>query len=509
MIHVILNRLGVASVLVASLLMFSETAVAEFEVRVVDAQSKQPVSVRMTVQNARGAIIKQRGVPTHAGSFCFFGKHTFKLPRGVYSYTIEKGLEYRTMTGHFEIKRGATDGVTVELPRFTNMSEKGWWSGDLAVHRPVDDLPVLMDANDLNFAHSICATNQGLNSRQEFPQQLARKVNQRMAYLQTGLLDSRFGGGFIILGSNKLMTLPEPMSILPFSTHGKTQADLMVFANNAANWDLPLVLAEFRDSIPSLHGIALAGDSLTVEQKGKKKRKDLRPPAKQVTGNHKLARWQTAIYYHVLNCGFKIPPVACSGSGKTSNPVGYNRVYVHTGQKFSQQLWLENLKQGRVVVSNGPVMNVLFNGLLPGETIQLATGKTYEVETTLSLSLKEKADYLEIIRNGLVAEKVSLDEYAKARGRLPKIKFSESGWMLVRVVTNNKDAYRFASSGPIYVQIGDAPLLKRESAQFFLDWVLERARMIQKSTAQDKEKVLEAMRPAFEFWKSKVEQAGR
>ena len=83
-------------------------------------------------------------------------------------------------------------------------------------------------------------------------------------------------------------------------------------------------------------------------------------------------------------------------------------------------------------------MNVLFNGVLPGETIQIAEGKTYEVETTLTLSLKEKAEYLEIVRNGFVAEKVSLDEYAKAKGKLPKLTFKESGWMLVRVVTKNK-----------------------------------------------------------------------
>ena len=50
------------------------------------------------------------------------------------------------------------------------------------------------------------------------------------------------------------------------------------------------------------------------------------------------------------------------------------------------------------------------------------------METTLSLSLKEKADYLEIIRNGMVAKKVSLDEYAKAKGKLPKVTFTESGW---------------------------------------------------------------------------------
>ena len=34
------------------------------------------------------------------------------------------------------------------------------------------------------------------------------------------------------------------------------------------------------------------------------------------------------MYYHVLNCGLRIPPVAGSGSGTNDNPVGTNRVYV-------------------------------------------------------------------------------------------------------------------------------------------------------------------------------------
>ena len=175
-----------------------------------------------------------------------------------------------------------------------------------------------------------------------------------------------------------------------------------------------------------------------------------------------------------------------------------------TGQDFSYQKWITNLKKGRVIVTNGPVMNVLFNGVLPGETIQVADGSSCEVETSLTLSLKEKAEYLEIIRNGLVAEKISLDEYAKARGRLPKLTFHKSGWMLVRVVTRNRNAYRFATSGPIYIQIGDQAICKKTSAQFFLDWIVERGRMIRASSAEDKLEALEQLRDGFDFWKEMV-----
>ena len=66
----------------------------------------------------------------------------------------------------------------------------------------------------------------------------------------------------------------------------------------------------------------------------------------------------------------------------------------------------------------------------------------------------------------------------EANGKLPPVKFTKSGWMLVRAVTNNPKTFRFASTGPYYVEIGYQRRVSKESAQFFLDWVYERARQI-------------------------------
>jgi len=34
------------------------------------------------------------------------------------------------------------------------------------------------------------------------------------------------------------------------------------------------------------------------------------------------------------------------------------------------------------------------------------------------------------------------------------VKFNESGWFLVRVITDNPKTFRFASTAPYYVEIG-------------------------------------------------------
>jgi hypothetical protein len=57
--------------------------------------------------------------------------------------------------------------------------------------------------------------------------------------------------------------------------------------------------------------------------------------------------------------------------------------------------------------------------------------------------------------------------------------FDESGWFLVRAVTNNARTYQLASSGPYYVEKRGAPRVSRRSVQFFLDWIDARMKLLQ------------------------------
>src|SRR6185369_8101246 len=58
--------------------------------------------------------------------------------------------------------------------------------------------------------------------------------------------------------------------------------------------------------------------------------------------------WSQAVYYHILNCGLRIPPVAGSGSGANNSPVGTNRVYAFSTGQFSEESWWDSVKAGRV-----------------------------------------------------------------------------------------------------------------------------------------------------------------
>jgi hypothetical protein len=91
---------------------------------------------------------------------------------------------------------------------------------------------------------------------------------------------------------------------------------------------------------------------------------------------------------------------------------------------------------------------------------------------------------------------------------LGSIVFKESGWFLVRVLAGVPSTFRFASTGPFYVEIG--PVSRRVSkayAQFFLDWVQERMSQIRFDDPREQAESIKYQQPAEQFWREKGEQA--
>jgi hypothetical protein len=85
----------------------------------------------------------------------------------------------------------------------------------------------------------------------------------------------------------------------------------------------------------------------------------------------------------------------------------------------------------------------------------------------------------------------------------------QSGWFLVRAIADRPETFRFASTGPFYIDSreGAAPRVSKASAQFFLDWVRERMTRIREDDPASRKEVLSHHRRAEEFWQKKVAAA--
>jgi hypothetical protein len=79
--------------------------------------------------------------------------HPFQatLYPGRYLLTIERGKEYAPESQAIELT-DADQNIEIRLRRWINMAELGWYSGETHVHRPLDQLPTAMLADDLNVA---------------------------------------------------------------------------------------------------------------------------------------------------------------------------------------------------------------------------------------------------------------------------------------------------------------------------------------------------------------------
>lgn len=495
---------------------------------VVDQQTRRPIACRMHLRRADGRPQKVKGYPVWDDHFVFPGKITLKLPKGGYRFEIEHGPEYVTRSGHFMIEHFADDSKEIDLRRFVDMAADGWYCGDLHARRPPRDIELLMLAEDLHVVPLVAWWNDkptaGVKPQKE--QRVVRFDGNRYYSLSDG--GFRWPGGSILCfnlpqplyRSRPESEFPSPIELfekVPGSKipDDKTNDDKIHNAKDAKTsdrlwvdvtrpywWDMPMLVALGRiDSMEIAHGNICRGKTINNESGGRP-RDTTRYP-----GKHGNAHWSTDIYFHLLECGIRIPPSAGSGSGLSPNPLGYNRMYVHVEGPLSYEKWWQAFAAGRVTITNGPLLRPSVHGRLPGHVFYFAEGKTADLEIGLTLSTRVPISYIEIIKNGQVERSIRFDEYRHS-GRLPKLHFDSSGWFLIRVVTDLPKTHRFAMTAPYYVQIGQESRISRRGVQFFLDWVYQRARQIReiKDTAE-REAIMQAHRKARDFWQDLLSKA--
>lgn len=484
------------------------------EVHIVDKGSGQQIAARMHLKDQHGKPVRPPKVPFWKDHFAIDGAIVFELPLATYTFELEAGPEYKFQTGYFTLERNANDTKTIELERFVDMKKEGWWSGDLHIHRPVEDIELLMRAEDLHIGPVITwwANRQRFKDERPTKKSLTRFDGNRFYFPLAGE-DEREGGALMYFN------LPQPLPLagvkreypcsVKFAEMALQTPDVHIDAEKPFWWDMPVWVANGK-----VHSMGLANnhqhrDGMLDNEAWGKPRDTAVYPAPQGNG-----RWSEHIYYELLNCGLRIPPSAGSASGVLPNPVGYNRVYVHCGEELTWEKWWENLRRGQVVVTNGPMLRPRVfgpgadrEGAMPGHVFHAEQGQSVELQLELSLSTRDPIEYLEVVQDGHTIQDVRLDQWAKAGGKLPPVKFDRSGWFLIKAVASNPKTFRFASTGPYYVEIGYEPRVSKKAAQFFVDWVHERAGRIKLDDPAQKEEVLQYHRLARDFWRKKLEAA--
>ena len=444
---------------------------------------------RMYLLDVDGKAVRPPDVPFWEGGFVSDGRSGLAIHEGTYRYVIERGPEWSVASGVLEVE-GGTATVTAGLERIADLKAEGWFGGDLHVHRLPEEMPLHLAAEDLSIASVQTWWNERNRWGDARPERVVEEFpGRRFCHVLSGE-DERGGGALLYHRLAREIDITGSEREWPPSVKFLREAEARgawIEIEKPFWWDTPVWLATGAiDSIGIAQNHMQRGGMHENEAWGRPRDRAAFP---SVRGN---GFYTQDLYYRILNCGFRIPPSAGSASGVLKNPVGYNRVYVKVDGALDWEKWWDGLRAGRCFVTNGPLLRVTANGKDPGAVLERPDGPL-RVRIEGRLDGRDPIEAVELVRNGKIEEI-----------RLPaEFEMDASGWFLVRAIADVEETFRFASTGPWYVEVGGGAMAPDpEDVRFFRQWLRQRRAWV-KNALKDEAKERESLVPQDEaaaFW---------
>jgi hypothetical protein len=454
----------------------TDSQTGRLKIEILDARSGAPAAARAYLVDESGAsfypadaIRYDKNAEHH---FIVSGSAQLTLPGGRYTLRIERGPEFLPWTSPVAVAAGQGQNVIARLQRWIDMNRLGWFSADLHNHRKPDEMPALLAAEDLNLAPTLADWIWEDRPRST-PPQTSNPIRQVDPFHSYSVLDKeverleRGPGAVDLLGLRAPILFDgyrfyPPDDVYCTQAHaqgGYVDAEKITWRDTAA-----LVALGHVDFAGIVHnhfnrnGVELETDRWGMIPKW---RTEFNTP-------QGMPFWSMEVYYHFLNCGFRLPVSAGSASGVKASPLGYNRVYVSLQEPFSYASWFASLKAGRSFGTNGPMLFFTVDGRQPGSTLKLdRKGRKVRVRAE-SLSAG-RLQQLDIVQDGKVIRTAAVE--SKKHTLEFDLPVQKSGWISARCFEVPDQTVRFAHSSPIYLDLGDPAPAPEEDVRFFLDWM--------------------------------------
>ncbi|MFN7923201.1 MAG: CehA/McbA family metallohydrolase [Bryobacteraceae bacterium] len=415
--------------------------------------------------------------------------HQIDLPPGDYTLDASKGLDYRYVHQTVSI---ATQSTTVPIPlkRFGDFESRGWYPGDTHMHFP-DPAGVRyeMEAEGLRvcsllllksgYKEPLRPGNGNFWNAEHFTGKL-NPVSDARHWVKVG---EEFRHGLLAhLIFQNLKSVVWPVSVGQLRENGVGGFDwpLMIHACDDAHAQGALVTWAHWP-YPSMEApldIALGRvDSLDILTTGNPfEHHPILVDVYKMFGPSAYSRPPIEMYYHYLNCGFRV--AASSGSDKMAlnPPIGSARTYVKTAGALSYDSWIEGIRKGRTFITTAPLLEFSVNGAQAGDTLALAPGKARLAVSAKAVS-QEPYEVLEILVNGKVVRTAKPSGDRNEAVINETIEVERGGWIAARAHGPKMLPYGatwwmmpvFAHSSPIYLQMPGRPADARESARVLLE----------------------------------------
>ncbi len=406
------------------------------------------------------------------------GTSTLDLPAGRYVVETTKGYEFARRVDTITVGAGPVTH-TVPLRRLADLTASGWWSGDLHVHMNYGGhyrntpahLRAQAEAEDLHVVEDLVVNKETrIPDIGYFAGSGLDPVSTPTTLLKHDQeFHTSYWGHSGLLGLTRFFVLPG------YAGYTATAA-ASLYPHNAAVFDLAHSQGGVTgyvhpfESVPDFSKGETTTDGFPIEAALG------RIDYIEVVGfSDHLSTAE--IWYRMLNTGIRLPTGA--GTDAMANyaslrgPVGLGRVFVKSG-RLDYRSWLAALKAGKTFATNGPLLGFTLGGKEIGASIDLA--RTGTLDAVITLRSIVPVDSLQVVSNGRVVHAVALTgerTRADARVTLP---VDHSAWFTVRAFARHSrhpvlDLYPFATTSPIYVTVGGAPIRSADDAQYFLRWL--------------------------------------
>ncbi len=471
---------------------------------VCDGRDGKRLPCRIYVADVHGWPQRCAPWPFAFNHFTCEGEATLELNPGRYTYEVECGMEYKTASGVFTVESARTEMLNIELVRFADLAAEGWYAGDLHNHRSAEEMPLLMRAENIHVGYVLAwwaNTSPDARTFRAAPGETPVVLPANRFLYPGGGEDERLDGTVIYFGLPRDKRVTDYTwdypPILDFMREAMALPDVWIHVDRPYWWELPAWLALGRvDSIEVFNNNLTRSNSNDTEAWGRPRNREVYPPP------HGNALYCQDLYFHVLNCGFRIPPAAGSASGVAGESFGYNRVYVKVDGILTWKKWWDGLRQGRCFVTNGPLLRARANGEWPGHIFRTDGGQPFRIRLDMDLDTRDEITCIELVHNGKTV--LSMPFTAWKRGTpIGPVTLSGPGWFLLRVHTAHPSSYRGAMTGAWYLEAPNRERrISRESTRLFLEWA-EQAAMGNEQTDPEKgSRVKRYHDESIRFWRN-------
>jgi hypothetical protein len=413
-----------------------------------------------------------------------------RLPPGNYTIRCERGKEYIPLVQQVSV---GDEPVRLELQlrRWIHMAERNWFSGETHVHRPVNELPNVVLAEDLNVALPITYWVRDAGAMPTVPatgdsttgNEVIRVDDTHVIYpMNTEYELFTVNGRAHTLGAVFVLNHKQPLQIAAppvkaIAEEARRQGAILDLDKHSWPWSLMLIpimkVDLFELTNNHLWQTEFGFTQWTLSAVPEYMKLEMSPKGFTEWG---WADFGFQTYYALLNCGFRLRVTGGTASGVHPVQLGFGRVYVHLPDGFSYEAWMQGLNEGRSFVTTGPMLELNFNGQDPGHRFEFDSKNTaHEIALSGFARSLNPLDRIEIIINGQIARTVTPQNRPMATGGYETeiqsgVQIDSSSWIAVRCFERHpQKRLRFAHTNPVFIDIPGRPLTPRkEEVQYLI-----------------------------------------